>query len=199
MRASTPPLDTPAKRAKYLKEHLFNELRWMLAAATEWNIQKVQLGVEIGGYHVDVFAMDSACLHARTLFEFFLNKTKGNYYGHDQFLKAELKSDNYTKDWSGPLHSHLMHAQDRSRPRQLQTPDGLKDLNQMPVHFAKEVLRLWKEFEEALKQQDKSLGQLARDKRKEAIDNAECVVRSCVAQKYASDKQINLRPVFEFD
>lgn len=195
----TPCLDQQGKE-EYIREHLYNELRWLLHAATEWQIQK-HLQLNIVGYNVQVYAMDSAVLHARTLFEFFLNKTKSNYYGCTEYVSTELQSDSY-KDWSGPLHSHLMHAQVRSRPKKLGTSDGPKDLNEMPVYFAQEILRLWKEFEAELSKsgnpEDQKLGQLARDKRKEAIDKALCVVNSAVAQQHAKEKRQILKPVFVF-
>ena len=93
--------------------------------------------------------MDSACLHARTLFEFFTRPTGNNYYGLDALGMNPLRSALYTNDWAGPLHSFLMHAQDRSKPRQLKSFDPSepsKDLNRMPVDFAEEVVRLWREM-----------------------------------------------------
>jgi hypothetical protein len=201
MTANTPPLDNQAKKTEYIEDHLFNELRWMLAAATEWSIQE-QLGLGIDGYHGQVYAMDSAFLHARTLFEFFLNKTGKNYYGYDQFLKTGLKSDKYGK-WAMPLHRHVMHAQTRSQPEQLESLSGeMKDLNKMPVDFACEVLRLWKEFEEGLGTnriaKDRELQKLARDKRKEAIDGARCVVNSTVTKQRAGERGQQLKTVFTF-
>jgi hypothetical protein len=200
MGTNTPALG-PAEKEEYLKKHLFNELRWMLCAATEWSIQE-QLGLGIDGYHVQVYAMDSAFLHARTLFEFFLNKTGKNYYGYDKFLKTEVKSDKYG-NWATPLHRHLMHAQIRSQPQQLESLSGdMKDLNKMPVDFACEVLRLWKEFEEGLGTsgiaKDQELQKLARDKRKEAIDGARCVVNSTAAKQHAGERGQQLKPVFIF-
>jgi hypothetical protein len=179
----TPALEKSDKE-EYITAHLFNELHWLLHAATEWQIQE-DLKLNLVGYNMQNYAMDSAFLHARSLFEFFLGRTTNHYYGCDQFLGSTLVSADYTSgtnSWKGPLHSHLMHAQDRSRPRQLQSPDGPKDLNQMPVYFANEILSLWKQFEQELgtsgKPEDKKLEQLARDKRKEAISNAVCVVNS---------------------
>ena len=114
MGTNTPHLDHEAKK-EYLERHLFNELRWLLCAATEWSIQnKLDLGIE--GYDVQVYALDSACLHARTLVEFFVQSTTNNYYGANEFLGRPLVSSCYTNNWIGPLHSFLMHAQDRSHP-----------------------------------------------------------------------------------
>jgi len=203
MGKNTPPLNGLSKE-EYITAHLFNELHWLLHAATEWSIQDL-VRLNIVGYNVQNYAMDSAFLHARSLFEFFLGRTTDNYYGCDQFLSTALVSPDYTNSadgWKGPLHSYLMHAQDRSRPRQLQSPDGPKDLNQMPVYFANEILRLWKQFEAELdksgKAEDKKLEKLARDKRKEAIHNAVCVVNSKVAQRHAKESLQTLKPIFVF-
>jgi hypothetical protein len=197
----TPPLDTHDDKKRYLDEHLDNELQWMLRAATEWFIQE-QLHLCIDGYSMQVYAMDSTFLHARTLFEFFLHKTNkkgGNYYGvAPGFLNSPLKSNIYTKDWIGPLHSHLMHAQDRSKSRQLKSRDGLKALNEMPVYFIEEVLTLWREFETKLEESSdakrQELGRLARKKREDAIKNARYVLNSEVAQCHARLKGKILEP-----
>jgi hypothetical protein len=72
----------------------------------------------------------------------------------------------------------------------------------MPVYFANEILSLWKQFEQELgtsgKPEDKKLEQLARDKRKEAISNAVCVVNSEVAQRHAIERLQTLKPIFVF-
>ena len=130
--------------------------------------------------------MDSAFVHARALFEFFVQSTTDNYYGSDEFLGAVLKSDSYTNDWKGSLHSFFMHAQDRSRPSPLKSSGAEKHLSQMPIDFAREILKLWEEFEEKLGERgDQELHKLAREKRKEAIEKAHCVVTSTAAQQHA--------------
>ncbi len=137
---------------EYLEEHLNNELQWLLRAATEWHIQD-RLNLELDGYHIQVYAMDSTFLHARTLFEFFTNPTSNNYYGLNAFGLSPLTSTLYSTDWVSVLHGYLMHAQDRSNPRPVSSFDGTttKHLNQMPVDFAHEVVRLWKDFVIALR------------------------------------------------
>src|SRR5437660_6904924 len=121
MGRNTASLD-PGQKEEYLKLHLFYELCWMLCAATEWSLQD-QLKLQKGGYNVQVYAMDSAFLHARVLFEFFVHATTDNYYGSNEFLghSAVLNSDSYTNNWKDPLHKFLMHAQDRSRPTPLKS------------------------------------------------------------------------------
>jgi hypothetical protein len=199
-RKPQPKLGTPARKTDYIGKHLFNELRWLLAAATEWYVQHtLKLGMD--GYHVQVYAMDSACLHSRALFEFFTKPTGLNYYGCDQFLSkgSPLVSSANTKGWEIPLHGFLMHAQDRSSPVKLRTLTGRrKDLNRMPVDFAKEILRLWEEFELKLGTEGPDgikLQTLAHDKRREAIEGAKRVVDSLVAKHHAAAKHA-LKPVF---
>ncbi|MGB6623329.1 MAG: hypothetical protein WBE43_00955, partial [Candidatus Acidiferrales bacterium] len=148
MGKNTPHL-IQADKKDYLEKHLFVELQWVLYAATEWSIQN-RLQLQKDGYMVQNYAMDSAFLHARTLFEFFVKQTNDNHYGVEEFLPAKLTSKSYD-DWEGPLHSFLMHAQDRSKPGPLTTSSGQqKNLIQMPVEFANEILRLWQELEKQL-------------------------------------------------
>ncbi|HKX73151.1 MAG TPA: hypothetical protein VJM32_04025 [Candidatus Saccharimonadales bacterium] len=165
----------------YLESHLNGELQWLLRAATEWHAQK-QLNLRVGGYHAQVYAMDSAFLHARTLFEFFTKNTSDNYYAVDAYGLAPIQSPLYTNNWVGVLHGYLMHAQDRSSPRQLTSFDGStsRDLNQMPTDFAREVVRLWTEFcKELASSSDSNISALepiARRILQEATNNAAAVL-----------------------
>jgi hypothetical protein len=199
---NTPQLDHKGKE-EYIKLHLFCELNWLLGAATEWSIQD-QLKLEIEGYNVQVYAMDSAFVHARTLFEFFVHATTGNHYGADEFLGSSttLTSASYSNDWVGPLHTFVMHAQDRSSPTPLTSLGVAKDLKEMPVDFAREILRLWEEFETRLGKssdpQDQKLQIIAREKRREAIENAQCVVKSTIAQQHAGERHQQLKTIFVF-
>ncbi len=189
------------QKQKYIESHLFNELRWLLGAAQEWSIQE-QLSLGIVGYDVIVYAMDSAFLHARSLFEFFVCGPTKNHYSCKQFVGDVLKSEKY-KNWNEPLHANLMHARDRSKTEQLEGFRGeMKPLNKMPVDFAEEILGLWEKFEENLlgsrSQGDRELGRLAQQKRKAAIDCAKCVIDSEVTRQHAELKHEQLKPVFPF-
>jgi hypothetical protein len=200
MSSNTPPLNHQAKK-DYLEVHLFNELRWLLGAATEWFIQE-QLKLGIVGYDVQVYAMDSAFVHARSLFEFFVGKSSKNHYSVKHFIAgaAPLTSASYTKDWSVPLHKYVIHAQTRLHPAPLSSSGTQKDLNKMPVDFAIEILRLWKEFEDKLGSSsdanDQELHVIAHDRRLKAIENAKCAVHSCVTEHFAKQKGVVLKPVF---
>jgi hypothetical protein len=148
---SRPPLSSLPDPDQCLRQHLANEVHWLLRAANEWLVQD-QMNLEIDGYHVQVYAMDSAFLHARTLFEFLTQKTGPNNYGVDQFKISPLQSDLYATGWKPALHAYVMHAQPRDSPQQLQALDGsLKDLNAMPRDFAREIERLWIAFADQLR------------------------------------------------
>jgi hypothetical protein len=181
----------------YIAKHLFNELRWLLCAATEWDIQQKLQQESVA--HISVYTMDASFLHARALFEFFVKGPTGNHYSVKQFIGTVLDSIYYT-DWAHPLHAHLMHAQDRSNPRTLNSPDGPKDLNEMPVYFSSEILRLWREFEYRLEQsrnpEDRKLHELARNKRKEAIEEARGVVDWHISRDHAQREGHPLRSPF---
>ena len=58
--------------------HLFDGLTYLLQAAQEWQCQR-DLRLQLGGTQVQVYAMDSVFLRARSLFEFFMGKGRDNY------------------------------------------------------------------------------------------------------------------------
>lgn len=104
---------------------------------------------------MQVFAMDSTFLHTRTLFEFFTQETTVNHYGYNAFRidmkpagALEVPTPYLTENWNEALHAYLMHAQDRTVPRKLTSFDRSKtnDIKNMPVDFAQEIVRLWREF-----------------------------------------------------
>lgn len=141
-----------AQLEHYLEEHLTKELAWLLRAATEWHAQHcMNLGID--GYSMQVYALDSTVLHAWTLFEFFTQNTSvgqnANYYNCTVYKVPLIGSILYQFHWRRPIHSHMMHAQDRRPVTQLPTYDDhaqTKPLNEMPVDFAKEIVRLWRVF-----------------------------------------------------
>lgn len=180
----------------YLKSHLGNELHWTLRAATEWHIQNT-LKLNISGYHVQVYAMDATFVHARSLFEFFSQETTPNHYGYNMFNISQPSLVRYTDDWKNPLHAHMMHAQDRSRPQQLTSFDGYlkKDLNQMPVDFAKEIVRLWREFIILLSQNNDDLAYIAQNILDDAIDGAAKVFSRELKYHYMLKKLPTVSPI----
>jgi hypothetical protein len=107
----------------YLEVHLFNDLRWLLCAATEWHLQKT-INRGIAGLYIQVYAMDSAALHARALLEFFTGDGSNRCRLHRVYGTQPIPSSLYSSSWKRPLNTHLMHTQDRSVGQQLTSAAG---------------------------------------------------------------------------
>jgi len=173
--------------AEYLAVHLYNDLRWLLCAATEWRVQHtINPDDRIKGQHIKLYAMDSAALHARSLLEFFTNN--GSNRGRMQSLYGiqSITSQRYPGNWVRPLNTHLMHAQDRSEGQQLTSFDGNSkhDLNRMPVDFGHESVRLWRVFIQELQNRGNPLAALAQSKLDEAITQSARVVTNEINAKH---------------
>jgi hypothetical protein len=125
--------------------------------------------------------LDSAALHARSLFEFLSMVATPNHYGANNFLGGTkiVESRVYLDDWKGPLHAYLMHLQPRpGRRRKLRTRASARKklpLNRMPVEFAEEIIDLWKRFVKKLRNNHDSLAVVAEKQLARAIDDARCV------------------------
>jgi len=149
------------------------------------------MALDIDGYTVQVYAMDSAFLHARTLFEFFTRKTQDYFYGHDEYgVTTKIKSSLYEKHWSSSLHARLMHTQDRSTSPDVKSFDpaeSKKHIKNMPVDLAMEVVRMWRKFACALQtladEDMQRLGHRAVEILDEAVVAAETVRTNKVTQK----------------
>lgn len=175
-----------------LEVHLYNDLRWLLCAATEWHVQQaINPEDNIRGQHIKVYAMDSAALHARALLEFFTNH--GSNRGRLQGLYGiqAITSRRYPGDWVVPLNTHLMHAQDRGVGEQLTSFDGVgkKDLNRMPVDFGHEVVNLWRQFIRHLKRRANPLNTLAHT----TLDRA--IARSALVVSNDTNRSHGVKPI----
>lgn len=191
---------TPAMNAaelkEYLNENLSYELNWLLRAATEWYSQ-YRMTLCIGGYEIQVFTRDAALLHARTLFEFFTRETQDYFYGYDSFgLPSKIPSSLYEKHWKSPLHARLMHAQDRSKSPKVKRfgPGEPKEhIKDMPVDFAKEIVRMWHNFAGSLEKLDDAesqrLGERAHQILKEAKKAAEAVRENAVTECHIAQQK----------
>jgi hypothetical protein len=148
---------------------------------------------------MQVYALDSVALHARALFEFLTHTATSNYYGANNYLGGNdvatskrfnlrrLDQPPHPNDWSGPLHSYLMHLQARPGTRRRLPVRGnarnklhLKD---MPVQFAEEIIDLWQQFCKKLR--DGNQVTLATDAERvlaKAIDDARRVRTNEVTQ-----------------
>jgi hypothetical protein len=131
---------------RYLEEDLYNELRWLVCAATEWDAQDKLIGeppqvpkIEEPCFHFKVYTMDSALLHARSLYEFFTATRcrNGRLTWRDFSSQASQKSGKYDK-FIKPLHGRVMHI-DRDRA-------GYEEIKKEVVNFAIDILDLWDSF-----------------------------------------------------
>ncbi|GJN99260.1 hypothetical protein NJB1728216S_07850 [Mycobacterium marinum] len=171
----------------YLNEHLYDELRYLLCAATEWHVQQSipeeTKPVSRGGYYVQVYAMDSATVRARALFEFFTTKHNSHHIGVNRFGLTRITSDRY-ENWKDPLNRYILHVNERPGGQYLSSFDyaETKHLKDMPVDFAYEAVRLWRVFIKRLG--DNKLAELAQEKLTEAIGEAERVVGSDNNHRY---------------
>ena len=138
---------------------------------------------KLKGQHVKLYAMDSAALHARTLFEFFTKPSTKNHLGMNLYGLQPILLSRYLLDWHGPLHSHLMHLRYR-RVGQTYKLRRYKDLNRMPVDFGHEVVRLWRMFISDLRNQGGAQARTVLDK---ASADAARVVDNEVAPTVATE------------
>lgn len=128
-------------KAEYIEKDLFNELRWLLCAATEWVACKMlaENKVREPCFHLQVYTMDSALLHARSLYEFFtatkIRQTRVTW--RDYSCRAQQESEKY-KEFIKPLHGRVMHInKDRA---------GYEQVKNEVVNFASDILALWNSF-----------------------------------------------------
>jgi hypothetical protein len=118
-----------AELKRYIKDHLYNDLRWLLCAATEWKAQS-ELGdthkVKQPCFHLQVYTMDCAFLHLRCLYEFFTEPPP-------PLQKLQHKSSMYKK-FKGPLNQRLFHPVDRTLA---------KEVKNEVTNLANDLLKLW--------------------------------------------------------
>lgn len=159
----------------YIKDDLYNELRWLLSAAAEW--QAAETGSD---KRVIVYAMDSAFLHARSLYEFFTwiepqrptRRAQTRVYWRTYGLQGRLVSRLYT-DWIGILHDYVMHLND-VRGSSSNVLNG-QQLNKQILIFAEDVLHLWDQFS-AMPEVSQFSTELA-DARRKSVEQANSIAK----------------------
>ena len=129
---------------KFINAHLYNELRYMLCATASWNMAKENPNTT--PRHFVVYTMDSALLHARSLFEFFTHtdpaRKKNLVTWKDFNLEEAINSELY-KEWIKPLHHHVMHLENRFDVTNEINGVHLKD---MVTKFSAEIVNIWSIF-----------------------------------------------------
>jgi hypothetical protein len=185
--------DRPTKKT-YLERDLYNDLRWLLCAATDWHIQNTvnehldSNGQGIPAYHAQVYMVDSVALHARALFEFLTKKATSNRYGVNNYLGGlnVVESDRYRNSWEGPLHAYLMHLQPRPGTRaKLSARANARrklHLNRMSMEFTEEIIELWRKFTKELGDNGDSLAAVADRVLTKAIADSRSVRTNVVTQ-----------------
>jgi hypothetical protein len=170
-----------------IETDLYNELRWLLCAATEWQANQSQCK------HLKVYTMDSAFVHARSLYEFFTmdprsvshheSKNHNRLTWHDFGLTAPLSSPTY-KRLAGPLHGRVIHiCKGRSEH---------KPIKNHVVTLAADILRLWEEFSKSLELKD--YASVLDSFREKAIEEAEAVANQYASRKYFAKKLSRVPP-----
>jgi len=123
------------EKSTFIRKELCYELRCLLGAATVWRA----FSITEAGFDV-VVAMDSACVHARCLFNFFTLEKGGNDVSVTEFGPAKYSSPVYDT-WREPLNRHVLHiAKGRTTPSNVASSGHL---NGQVEAFGHEVLRLW--------------------------------------------------------
>jgi len=127
----------------------------MLVAASEWHAFRLLPEATRNQFpsHFHVVTMDSACLHARSLYEFFLTPKKNSRpdtaYAERDF-GVTLKPTKVSSTYIDSLNKRLFHV-DLYRPVPVKKVGGSvkkvkTDVNTRVVEIATDVLTLWDEF-----------------------------------------------------
>lgn len=166
---------TPAERARWIRVHLGNDLKYLASAATTWAWSDASDGNEPPG--VKALALDSALLHVRALGDFFTDDKDNDLRGRYGFKQQTSRV--YNRAVRREIHKFVMHLDRRDRSR-LRRPH-LKD---RPVILANEIVRLW-----TLAAKDFVIGSPPRV----AMDE---VCRSCLDEANGNAKHLGGDPVF---
>jgi hypothetical protein len=126
-----------------IETDLFNDLRWLLCAATEWEAHRklVDTGkIKQPCYHLQVYTMDSVFLHCRSLYEFFIaDGKKQNRLTYRDYNKSTGQPASTTYgEFKDALHARGMNL-GRNR-------SGCKEIKNKVLDFANDILEMWSTF-----------------------------------------------------
>ena len=161
---------------RLINEDLYNELRWMLVAASEWQVcfgKLSRISVSFPS-HLQVLAMDSACVHIRSLYEFFIyvpskSSRSDTAYANRDFGISVQPTQLYN-EYIESLNKRIFHL-DNYRPAPTARGGGAvkTDLNQKITDIAQDVLNVWDIFAKQLPQFETELSSA----RQKSISDAE--------------------------
>jgi len=134
-------------RLTFINDHLFNEYRWLTMATVTWKARRDKGSPFSVVRHLDVLTLDSAALHARTLFDFFCDdKGTEGCARKDLGMKSPLNSSMYGTI-KNELHGYLFHLNTGRLTNKSRPPIGSPHLKERVIDMFEEIRRLWVEFE----------------------------------------------------
>lgn len=165
---------------RFIEQDLFNELRWMLVAASEWNASVATDFRPVD--HFQVIAMDSTFLHARALYEFFIDGQNPTWNPRPDTANAKrdfnvsiVPTATYRQYIDG-INKRLFHLDiNRPTPEKGGNPIPGKDVNDKVVVVAQDVLDAWDKFASLAPAYKSIMDQ----KRSQAIKDAHAASKSC--------------------
>jgi hypothetical protein len=152
---------------KVIQDDLFNELRWLLCAATQWQACDQGASDTSAVPHLKVYSMDSTFLHARALYEFFTATKTSNsdrLTWKDFGLSQRINSTKYSLLISD-LHGRALHL-NKNRSSYAAIKDEV-------VNIATDILSLWDQFVSEARM--RSFKAELNDRRQLAINDANAV------------------------
>lgn len=175
---------SPEDKKEFIEDHLYHELCSLLEAEAFWQVLKdSRAGCEVS------LVMESAFVHARSLFVFFAatknDKENANSIKMTDFGIKMYKSSIYSTS-KEPLNRHLFHLNKKRLKPTNQNNSG--NINEKVKIFADEILRLWEMFEE-----EKGLGELrsvAQEARLRALKDAHNTSKGRIASILRSSQAL---------
>jgi hypothetical protein len=142
----------------------------LLIAATIWQAchdigKRDPKRAQTHPHHLVVLALDSACMHARALYEFFYDFGDRDSPGADRHFRVKLVRTKLYTDYKHSLNKRLFHV-DLNRPAPEVRGGGKRvkrDINRKVKLIADDVLNLWDQFAD---QRPDFKRQLSRARRK---------------------------------
>jgi hypothetical protein len=142
---------SPIDAKRLISDDLYNELRWMLVAASEWSVCENGSLSPNTPSHLQVLALDSACVHIRSLYEFFMDdpgkhrRTDTAHASRD--FGVSLPPTTLYNDYIDGINKRVFHLDNfRPVPSSRSGSAVNTDVNRKIILLAHDVLNLWDGF-----------------------------------------------------